>query len=110
MRHGGREVTFDWASNSASTVQWGAFFSDCEHEVLEVASGHRLTLAYNLYWTTLRPTSMADSLSILQPESLHFFGAIRKLLQCPDFLPEGKQHYSLGCSTLDFSLFLTNCL
>lgn len=53
---------------------------------------------------------MADSLSILQPESLHFFGAIRKLLQCPDFLPEGKQHYSLGCSTLDFSLFLTNCL
>jgi hypothetical protein len=90
VRHGGREVTFDWASNSASTVQWGAFFSDCEHEVLEVTGGHRLTLAYNLYWTTFEPTSMADGLSILEPESLRFFGAIRKLLQCPDFLPGGK--------------------
>jgi len=90
VRHGGREVTFDWASDTASAVQWGAFFSDCEHEVLEVTGGHRLTLAYNLYWTTFGPSSMADGLNILEPESLHFFGAIQELLQCPDFLPKGK--------------------
>ena len=90
VRHGGREVKFDWASNTASAVQWGAFFSDCEHEVLEVTGGHRLTLAYNLYWTNFGPLSMADGLNILEPESLHFFEAIRQLLQCPDFLPNGK--------------------
>ncbi|KAK4039660.1 hypothetical protein C8A01DRAFT_16385, partial [Parachaetomium inaequale] len=88
-RHRGREVTFDWASNNATSIQWAAFFSDCEHEVLEVTSGYRLTLAYNLYWTSSGPASMADNLDVLEPESLHFFSALQALLQCPDFLPNG---------------------
>jgi predicted 2-oxoglutarate/Fe(II)-dependent dioxygenase YbiX len=29
-----------------------AFFSDIEHEVTSVTSGHRITSTYNLYWWT----------------------------------------------------------
>ena len=48
-RHQGREVTFDWSSST--TTHWAAFFSDVEHEVLPVTSGHRITLTYNLYYS-----------------------------------------------------------
>ena len=41
-RHQGRQVTFDWSSSTAT--QWAAFYSDVEHEVLPVTSGHRITL------------------------------------------------------------------
>ncbi|KAF4548884.1 Hypothetical protein D9617_24g015970 [Elsinoe fawcettii] len=49
VRHKGQETTFDWAENSGNAIQWAAFYSDCEHEVEEVTSGHRVTLTYNLY-------------------------------------------------------------
>ncbi|KAK7729647.1 hypothetical protein SLS53_009218 [Cytospora paraplurivora] len=53
VRHNGKTVTFDWSSpaeNSAeASINWAAFYSDCEHEVFEVTEGHRLTLTYNLY-------------------------------------------------------------
>ncbi|GKT40681.1 uncharacterized protein ColSpa_00862 [Colletotrichum spaethianum] len=54
VRHKGQEMTFDWSANRENTtdhakIRWAAFYSDCEHEVLEVISGHRLTLTYNLY-------------------------------------------------------------
>lgn len=41
-------MTFDWGNNTQS-IQFAAFYSDVEHEVLEVHSGHRVTLTYNLY-------------------------------------------------------------
>lgn len=43
VRHGGKEACYNWAESS-NLVQWAAFFSDCEHEVLEVRSGNRVTL------------------------------------------------------------------
>ncbi|KAK6858062.1 hypothetical protein PG995_005761 [Apiospora arundinis] len=64
VRHKGEEMTFDWSTNPTSqpnqnkknkskpdsqAIHWAAFYSDCEHEVLEVTSGHRITLTYNLY-------------------------------------------------------------
>lgn len=53
VRHEGNSIAFDWGkggkSEDGAFVQWAAFYSDCEHEVLEVTSGHRLTLTYNLY-------------------------------------------------------------
>ncbi|KAJ3507607.1 hypothetical protein NM208_g15937 [Fusarium decemcellulare] len=89
VRHGGREIVFDWASQSTNTVQWAAFFSDCEHEVLEVTEGHRMTLTYNLFWTTYGPASMAAHLPALDQESLHFYNALEKLLESEDFLSSG---------------------
>lgn len=52
VRHGGKTVTFDWGNSgpdSSPTIKWAAFYSDCEHEVLEVTEGHRLTPTYNLH-------------------------------------------------------------
>ncbi|ROW00396.1 hypothetical protein VMCG_07319 [Cytospora schulzeri] len=53
VRHKGKTVAFDWAAPDSNiknaSINWAAFYSDCEHEVLEVIEGHRLTLTYNLY-------------------------------------------------------------
>ncbi|KAM0441304.1 hypothetical protein ACHAPT_000613 [Fusarium lateritium] len=76
---GGRRVDFDWGPKSADTIQWAAFFSGCEHEVLQVTEGHRMTLTYNLFWTSYA----------LDQGSLHFFSALEKLLECDQFLKEG---------------------
>ncbi|KAM6537934.1 hypothetical protein FALCPG4_003830 [Fusarium falciforme] len=89
VRHRGNQVKFDWAPKSADTIQWGAFFSDCEHEVLQVTEGHRMTLTYNLFWTSYGPASMADNLKALDQESLHFYSALQKLFNCEHFLSEG---------------------
>lgn len=41
-------MIFDW-STAKDEISWAAFFSSCEHEVMEVTEGHRLTLTYNLF-------------------------------------------------------------
>ncbi|KAK7217820.1 hypothetical protein V2G26_005823 [Clonostachys chloroleuca] len=70
VRHEGREITYDWGTSSTkpdfATIRWAAFYSDCEHEILEVTSGHRLTLTYNLYAMrgTGRLTGVSQTLDI----------------------------------------------
>jgi hypothetical protein len=49
IAHGDEEVVYDWGNADPSSIEWAAFYSDCEHEVLEVTKGHRITLTYNLY-------------------------------------------------------------
>jgi len=94
VRHGGKEVTFDWASKGAATIQWAALFSDCEHEVLQVTEGDRVTLTYNLFLSAGGPRG----LGIFEPEKLHFFAALEELMRCPSFLSQG--------TVLAFSPFL----
>lgn len=51
-RHSGQQVVYDWSSTAGSSVrsiQWAAFFSDVEHEILPVVEGYRVTMTYNLY-------------------------------------------------------------
>jgi predicted 2-oxoglutarate/Fe(II)-dependent dioxygenase YbiX len=48
VRHKGREVKLDLASDEPSEMAFAAFYSDCVHEVLPVTSGYRATLIYNL--------------------------------------------------------------
>ena len=51
-RHQGQEVAYDWSSptnDPVQNIQWAAFFSDVEHEILPVTNGYRVTLTYNLY-------------------------------------------------------------
>jgi hypothetical protein len=50
LRHEGKSVTIDWSQteDSNDVVRWCAFYSDVEHEVLPVRSGHRVTLTYDL--------------------------------------------------------------
>ncbi|KAI7390223.1 hypothetical protein D0859_17006, partial [Hortaea werneckii] len=66
VRHQGQEIVYEWGtttssppaaavgtkdliSSPASAINWTAFYSDCEHEVLPLHSGNRITLTYNLF-------------------------------------------------------------
>ncbi|KAI3431778.1 hypothetical protein D9Q98_010533 [Chlorella vulgaris] len=48
VRHNGLQTTMDLARLNLKKSCFAAFFADCEHEILPVTSGHRLTLVYNL--------------------------------------------------------------
>jgi predicted 2-oxoglutarate/Fe(II)-dependent dioxygenase YbiX len=48
VRHRGEEVRIDLHRDEPSEAAFAAFFADCVHEVLPIASGHRLALIYNL--------------------------------------------------------------
>jgi hypothetical protein len=88
LRHNGREWTFD--ANALMTVRpspsiaYVAFYSDIEHEVLKVTSGHRITLTYNLYSAPTRFTVTPDP----NPPD-NFQATLRNLLRSPEFLPDG---------------------
>lgn len=92
VRHRGRSMTFDWsmAETARPEIQWAAFYSDCEHEVMEVTAGHRITLTYNLY---ARNTSGADApqagRGLLDPTQLPVYGILHSLLLQEDFMPDG---------------------
>lgn len=52
IENGDQQVTFDFAktlAESPNTIAWAFLYSDCEHEVLPVASGVRIALAYDVY-------------------------------------------------------------
>ena len=43
-RQQGQEIDYDWSSpanDPVQNIQWAAFFSDVEHEILPIADGHR---------------------------------------------------------------------
>ena len=91
-RHLGQEVVFDWShsfqgSDCNQNIQWAAFFSDVEHEILPVTSGHRITLTYDLYYAKERPSAFP----VLGP----FQHYLQEALKNPYFMPEG------GCLGFD---------
>ncbi|KAK2734712.1 hypothetical protein FQN57_001482 [Myotisia sp. PD_48] len=79
VRHEGKSITFDWDKRSASTIQWAAFYSDCEHEIERVTEGHRLTLTYNLYVSEPIGGALLPS-PTLQPSNIPLYGVLRELL------------------------------
>jgi len=87
-------MTFDWSSstlgNDGSSVQWAAFYSDCEHEVREVTAGHRVTLTYNLYCAP-GVGDLAEHCAVMNVNSLPLYNRIDTALQDPDFMPFGKK-------------------
>lgn len=48
IRHRGKEARIDLHRDEPSEAAFAAFYADCLHEVLPIASGHRLALVYNL--------------------------------------------------------------
>ncbi|TFK86949.1 hypothetical protein K466DRAFT_491787, partial [Polyporus arcularius HHB13444] len=99
LRHEGNEWTFDAAQILSATahyelkrVAYIAFFSDVEHEVLPVTSGHRVTITYNLYWAPPPAVAFPEELSIMYPKHSNFAAvgeALAELLADSKFLPEG---------------------
>ena len=68
LRHRGQEWTFDsrnelTEAEDQPSIGYVAFFSDIEHEVTPVTSGHRITLTYNLYSDDGGPVSPNDVVS-----------------------------------------------
>ncbi|KAG7090307.1 hypothetical protein E1B28_011905 [Marasmius oreades] len=94
LRHDDKEHNFDSGtvlSNSPSpndTIAYVAFFSDVEHEVLPVTSGHRVTLTYNLYFSKSTAQD-PDSLLVTKTNFNELRDTISALLDNPQFLPKG---------------------
>ncbi|KAI0697216.1 hypothetical protein C8T65DRAFT_582830 [Cerioporus squamosus] len=95
LRHEDKEWTFDAAqllASSTKRIAYVAFFSDVEHEVTRVLSGHRVTITYNLYWAGPPRVAPPSGLSVLHPlhASPSSVGVILgALLDDPKFLPNG---------------------
>ncbi|KAL8646223.1 MAG: hypothetical protein Q9210_006258 [Variospora velana] len=86
VKHRGQSIDFDWAKASAGRViQWAAFYGDCEHEVMEVTAGHRVTLTYNLYYSWVGDMDRG----VHVPHQLPLYSLARDILQEPTFLPNG---------------------
>lgn len=90
VRHEGRTVDFDWQHKSAETIQWAAFYSDCEHEITTITHGERVTLTYNLYAVTESLDKGNRLGAIVDPRSLPLYGEFRSLLGMPGFMAKGK--------------------
>jgi hypothetical protein len=98
FRHRNHEGIFDsgraLSAKENPSIGCVAFFSDIEHEVTPVISGHRITLTYNLYFDDGGPVSAKDTVSKhLTPSPLPNEGTFREafnaLLENPEFLPDG---------------------
>jgi hypothetical protein len=98
LRHRDHEWIFDsgkaLSAEENPSIGFVAFFSDIEHEVTPVISGHRITLTYNLYFDDGGPVSANDATSEhLTPPPLPNEGAFREafkaLLENPEFLADG---------------------
>jgi hypothetical protein len=97
LRHRGQEWVFDSARELTTSyppsIGYVTFFSDVEHEVAPVMSGHRVTLTYNLYFDN-GPGSSKDSasehLSLPPPVNKNpFRESFQGLLENPEFLANG---------------------
>ncbi|KAL1866889.1 hypothetical protein Daus18300_006592 [Diaporthe australafricana] len=92
VRHEDRSMTFDWSMPEASRpeVQWAAFYSDCEHEVKEVTSGHRITLTYNLYARSESSTEASQIESgFMDPTKFPSYDILAELFLQENFMPDG---------------------
>ncbi len=91
VRHAGQSVTYDWSvtDEEAPTIHWAAFYSDCEHEVLEVTAGHRVTLTYNLYAVSRR-NKLEGKTEGLDVTGLPLYHAVKDAFGNPNFLPNGE--------------------
>jgi len=90
VKHKGNTATFDWSASKGegpSHLHWAAFYSDCEHEVLEVTEGHRLTLTYNLY--AVRGNGQMGGHSGISIPDLPWFPTLRDLVNMDDGWPNG---------------------
>ncbi|KAK8133393.1 hypothetical protein PG984_005405 [Apiospora sp. TS-2023a] len=70
-----------------NSIKWVAFHSDCEHEVLPVTAGHRVTLTYQLY--------VSEHVGgLMQPQMLdstteHLYRSVKDLLASRTFMKDG---------------------
>jgi hypothetical protein len=91
VSHKGVERFFDFGSNveDNSSIQWAVFYSDCEHEVLPVTSGHRITLTYKLYVSEHLGGIFHPQFPTADPKLYPLFQSISSMLSSPAFMKNG---------------------
>ncbi|KAI0328047.1 hypothetical protein GY45DRAFT_1423503 [Cubamyces sp. BRFM 1775] len=96
LQHGGYQWSVDAsvllsnADISMPRIAYIAFFSDVEHEVTRVTSGHRLTITYNLYYAF--DDVSPNRIDVVQPQGANEFAVhenLASLLDDSTFLPNG---------------------
>jgi hypothetical protein len=86
-----QSVVFDWSTTddtAPAEIKWAAFYSDCEHEVHEVTSGHRVTLTYNLFLAR-GLGHLAGASPALNSTQLPLYEGLQTALGNPGFLRRG---------------------
>eukprot|EP00475_Leptophrys_vorax_P008343 TRINITY_DN15383_c0_g2_i1.p1 TRINITY_DN15383_c0_g2~~TRINITY_DN15383_c0_g2_i1.p1 ORF type:complete len:391 (+),score=91.88 TRINITY_DN15383_c0_g2_i1:112-1173(+) len=89
------ETVLDWGNalsendDGVCRIYWCAFFSDCEHEILPVQTGTRVTITYDLF--KVAPVSQENVVGVqeLKISALPFYRAMKAALDDPNFAPEG---------------------
>lgn len=91
VAHKGADTLFDLGSESASnsTIQWAAFYSDCEHEVLPVTCGHRITLTYQLYVSEHVGGVVHHRFPTADPTLYPVYESVKAMLESPAFMKNG---------------------
>lgn len=95
LRHDNNEWIFDSATTAAQhhpnpLISYIAFYSDVEHEVTPVTSGHRVSLTWNLYFSTKPNNSPRRLIRADASETeLTLKDAFTRVLSDSTFLPEG---------------------
>ena len=92
LRHEGHERKINakvlTASQTSPSLAYVAFHSNVEHEVPKVTTGRRVTVTYNLY--LVDPPWKSGAPTVARAQSVPSFQAtLQKLLESPEFLPEG---------------------
>jgi hypothetical protein len=91
LRHRGQEWVFDSGrelkASHRPSIGYVMFFSDVEHEVAPVISGHRVTLTYNLYFDEDRPEEHLSHPPAVNEST--FRRSFQGLLENPEFLASG---------------------
>ena len=107
-----KEIAFDWSQlhDDAPAIKWAAFYSDCEHEVLEVTSGNRITLTYNLFTSTSVPGGVAGQVGgPLDSTKLPLYAPLKEALETPGFMRTGTySDEALEASNYTFHRLFTN--
>lgn len=73
LRHRSRELEFNATallqSTSSKCTAYAAFYSDVDHKVLEVTSGNRITVTFNLYFDPSRAAPILPTKSLKVPKN-----------------------------------------
>jgi len=88
--HRGRErIYLEQSDFWSNLIRWVAFYSDCEHEVLPVSSGHRVALTYHLYVTAHMGGLTQPRLQNPDSKDYSVYCGIKNLLASPSFMKSG---------------------
>lgn len=90
------EINVDWSTDGRSTLcetalPWVFFYSSIEHEIMPITSGHRVTIAYDIYESNavqrFIPSQLQAKLDVSFKPIYQFLQS--KILESRDFRPNG---------------------